>query len=71
MNNSVGDKIRIYDPDKRIIKNGIITRIASNGIRADMEGYGIISAKVVINGVWGYEEDRKTIEKLTKRKYQP
>ncbi len=45
----------------------VVTRIASNGIRAYQEGYGIVVLKVEINGVWGYEEDRKMIEKLRKQ----
>ncbi len=61
----IGDKIKVFDPDKKQIKNAVVTRLASNGIRADQEGYGIMAARVEINGVWGNEEDRKTIEKLT------
>lgn len=61
----IGDKIKVFDPTSKKIENAIVTRIASNGIRADQEGYGIIAAKVEINGVWGYEEDRKMIEKIT------
>ncbi len=65
---TIGDKIKVYDPDERTIKNAVVTRIASNGIRADMEGYGIVAAKIEINGVWGYEEYRSQIKKLTEGK---
>jgi hypothetical protein len=60
----IGNKIRVYDPTKKCIKNAVVTRIADNGIRADQEGYGIVSLRVEISGVWGYEEDRKQIEKI-------
>jgi hypothetical protein len=61
----IGNKIKVFDPTTKQIKNAVVTRIASNGIRADQEGYGIVALKIEINGVWGYEEDRKMIEKLT------
>lgn len=61
----IGNKIKVFDPTTKQIKNAVVTRIASNGIRADQEGYGIVALRVVINGIWGFEEDRKMIEKLT------
>ena len=61
----IGNKIKVFDPTTKKIMNAVVTRIASNGIRADQEGYGIVAAKLEINGVWGYEEDRKIIIELT------
>lgn len=55
----IGDKIKLYDPDTKQIKNGVVTRIISNGIRAHQEGQGIIVALREENdGIW-YQGEKK------------
>lgn len=60
----LNDIIKIYDPDTKKIVSGIVTRIALNGIRADVPGCGIVSATMEIYGVWCHKEDEKEIQKI-------
>ncbi len=61
---NIGDKIKVFDPDTKKIVDAEVTRIASNGIRANQDGYGIVSVKMEYKGVWGREEDIKVIDKI-------
>jgi hypothetical protein len=60
---NIGDKIKVFDPDTKKIVNAEVTRIASNGIRANQEGYGIVAARIEYRGIWGREEDKQAIDK--------